>query len=101
MCGVSEYVILNSDDMFQSLETLDNGKPFKYSFLADLELSIKAYRWVNSGLSYFAFFLPYMIDLLDLWVSTSGVMKSSTAQRQDLVTVPLSSRLDLSYHSNM
>lgn len=28
-----------------SLETLDNGKPFKYSFLADLELSIKAYRY--------------------------------------------------------
>lgn len=28
-----------------SLETLDNGKPFKYSFLADLELSIKCYRY--------------------------------------------------------
>lgn len=28
-----------------SLETLDNGKPFKYSFLADMELSIKCYRY--------------------------------------------------------
>lgn len=28
----------------QSLETLDNGKPYTYSFLADLALAIKYYR---------------------------------------------------------
>jgi aldehyde dehydrogenase (NAD+) len=30
---------------FQSLETLDNGKPFMHSFHADLELTLKCYRY--------------------------------------------------------
>ena len=30
---------------FQSLETLDNGKPYTASFFADLALSIKCYRY--------------------------------------------------------
>ena len=28
-----------------SLETLDNGKPFMHSYMADLALSIKCYRY--------------------------------------------------------
>ena len=31
--------------IFQSLETLDNGKPYAMSYAADLALSIKCYRY--------------------------------------------------------
>ena len=31
--------------VFQSLETLDNGKPFSDSFSIDLKLAIKCYRY--------------------------------------------------------
>ena len=31
--------------IFQSLETLDNGKPYSASFNADVELSIRCYRY--------------------------------------------------------
>lgn len=34
--------------VFQALETLNNGKPFKDAYNADLPLSIKTYRYATS-----------------------------------------------------
>ena len=41
-----------------SLETLDNGKPFKDSYMIDVQSSVRVYRWVNLKCEVGTFYKP-------------------------------------------